>query len=109
MFPRGFFWGAVFGAVGGVLTTLCLNRSWRTESAVMENGKYVKFFQDHEEGICWSVVFGAIGGMIAVLWLDAVWRVEQAEAGGIEDQYEESQKQAQEHDERMSVSVFFVF
>ena len=108
MFPRGFFWGAVFGAVGGVII-LCLNRSWRKESAVMENGKCVKFFQDHEEEICWSVVFGAIGGMIAVLWLDAVWRVEQAEAGGIEDQYEKSQKQAQEYDERMSVSVFFVF
>ena len=100
MFPRGFFWGAVFGAVAGVLTVLCLNRSWRTDSVVMENGKCMIFFQDHKEVICLAAVFGAIGGMIAVLCLGAVWRSDEAEAGGIEDQCEESQKQAQEHDER---------
>ena len=48
-----------------------------------------------------AAVFGAIGGMMAVLCLNALWRVEQADDGGIEDQYEESQKQAQEHDERL--------
>ena len=102
MFPRGFFWGAVFGTVAVALTTLCLNRSLRTESAVMESGKCMIFFQDDGEVICLAAVFGAIGGMIAVLCLDAVWRSEEAEAGGIEDRYEESQKQAQEHDERSS-------
>ena len=102
MFPRGFFWGAVFGAVAGVLTILCVNRSWRTDSGAMENGKCMNFFQDHEGFICLAAVFGAIGAMIAVLCLDAVWRYEEDEAGGIGDGYEESQKQAQEHDERSS-------
>ena len=82
MFPRGFFWGAVFGTVA-VALTLCLNRSLRTESAVMESGKCMNSFQDHEEVICLAAVFGAIGGMIAVLCLDTVWRSEEAEAGGI--------------------------
>ena len=107
MFPRGFFWGAVFGAFGGVITILCLNRAWRNELAVMANGRCVNFCQDIDEGICLAVVFGAIGGMIAVLWLNAVWRAEEAEDGAIEDQYEESQKQAVEHDENVSVCFCF--
>ena len=41
-------------------------------------------------------MLGAIGGM----WSNALWRTQEAEAGEIEDQYEESQKQAVEHDER---------
>ena len=102
MFPRGFFWGAVFGAFGGVITILCLTRAWRAKDAGMLNGECMNFSQDHDEGICWAVVFGAIGGMIAVLWLNAVWRAEQAEDGGIEDQFQESQKQAVEQDERFS-------
>ena len=88
MFPHGFFWGAVFGAVGGVII-LCLNHAWR-----------MNFFQDHQERICLAAVFGAIVGMIAVLWSNALWRTQEAEAGEIADQYEEPQKQAVEHDER---------
>ena len=104
MFPRGFFWGAVFGAFGGVLTILCFNCAWRNESAVMRaNGRCINFFQDLDEGICLAFVsVGAIGVMIAVLWLNAAWRAEEAEHGGIEVQYEESQKQAVQHDERFS-------
>ena len=104
MFPRGFFWGAVFGAFGGVLTILCLTRAWGNESAVMwANGRCMNFFQDLDEGICLAFVsVGAIGGMITVLWLNAAWRAEEDEHGGIEDQYEESQKQAEEQDERFS-------
>ena len=89
MFSRGCFWGAVFGAVAGGVIILCLNDAWS-----------MNFFQDNEERICWAAVFGAIGGMIAVLWSNALWRTQEAEAGEIEDQYEESQKQAVEHDER---------
>ena len=88
MFSRGCFWGAVFGAVAGVII-LCLNYAWS-----------MNFFQDNEERICWAAVFGAIGGMIAVLWSNALWRTQDAEVPEIEDQYEESQKQAVEHDER---------
>ena len=80
MFPLGFFWGAVFGAVAGVVI-LCLNHAWR-----------MNFFQDHEERICVAAVFGAIGGMIAVLWSNALWRTQEDEAGEIEDQYEEPHK-----------------
>ena len=74
---------------------------WRIEEAGKENEEYINFLQNHEDRCCLAAVFGAIGGMVAVLCLNALWRVEQADDGGIEDQYEESQKQAQEHDERL--------
>ena len=101
MFLSRFFCCAVFGFFGGIITTLCLTTLWRIEEAGKENEEYINFLQNHEERCCLAAVFGAIGGMMAVLCLNALWRVEQADDGGIEDQYEESQKQAQEHDERL--------
>ena len=100
MFLSGFFCCAVFGFVGGVIATLCFNTLWSIEEAGKENEEYINFLQDHEERCCLAAVFVTIGGMMAVLCLDALWRVEQADDRGIEDQYEETQKQAQEHDER---------
>ena len=84
MFPRGIFWAAVFGAIGGILVVMCLNAA-------------VSHPREGEKGFCVAAVCGALGGIFTVLCKNGAWRADEAEAG---IQFVVSRKEANEHDER---------
>lgn len=96
-----FIWAAVFGAIGGIITVLCLDATWITEKTGTGSESALHHFRELDEKFIWAAVFGAIGGIIIVLCLNAACKAERAE-GEIDIQYEHPRnfRQPEENDER---------
>ena len=75
MFPREFFWAAVFGAIGGVITVFCLNALKTAGEAEAREAEAREAEASEAEA-------------------------REAEAREAEVQYAGSQNHPQEHDER---------